>query len=211
MMKSLEELTAPGDELWHYIVDRVEKAAVPSSVLPIKTPAGQVLEPLQLTTGSTLGSVVYNSGGLLIDDGWVRLQGGGHERISPVVDEGAGLLTVGNDVVGGQFALNVGALWGDPGEVNYWGPDVLEWSPLGLGYTDFVFSFLEGATVDFYANLRWSSWVGDVAELRLDQGFALYPPPFSVEGQDLETVERSAIDLRELHYLYADYEAEFSA
>ena len=210
-MKSLSELIAPGGQLWEHITELVSGAAVPSAVLPSNASTDPVLEALQMTTGSTLGSIVHSSGGLLIDHGWVRLNGGGHEQVRAVADEGAGLLTVGHDVVGGQFALNVGALWGSPGEVNYWGPDVLEWTPLGLGYSDFVFSFLEGATVDFYSTLRWNGWEEEVAALPLDQGLALYPPPFSEEGQVIDLVERSAVDLKELHYMYADYEAEFNA
>ncbi len=174
-------------------------------VLPLHAPQGGLLELLQVSTGSTLGAVVYNSGGLTIDNGWVRLHGGGHEQVLAVTEEAPGVLVIGHDVVGGRFALNSGALGGDPGEVNYWSPDSLEWAALGIGYTDFVHAFLRGATTDFYANLRWNEWANDVSELHLDQGIALYPPPFSKDGQDVERVHRGVVPLDELHYIYATY------
>lgn len=210
-MKSLEELLAPGNDVWTELANRVSMAATPSSVLALHAPQGGVLELLQVSTASTLGAVVYNSGGLLIDNGWVRVHGGGNNDLLAVAADEPGVLVVGHDVVGGRFAINSGALFGDPGEVNYWAPDSLEWEAIGIGYSDFLHSFLGGATNEFYANLRWNGWVDEVAELELDQGIALYPPPFSKEGEDVENVHRGVVPLEELHYMYANYAAQLNS
>ncbi len=209
-MRSLDDLVAPGSQVWDELLVQIEAAPAPVSVLPLHAPKGGVLELLQVTTGSTLGAIVYNSGGLAIDNGWVRLHGGGHEQVLAVAEDEPGVLIIGHDVVGGRFALNSGALFGEPGEVNYWAPDSLEWEAIGLGYTDFVHSFLGGATDEFYANVRWTGWVDELAELTLEQGVALYPPPFTKEGEDINTVHRGVVPLDELHAMYANYAAQLN-
>ena len=209
-MKPLDELLDSSDDVWREIERRIDAAEASASILPLHAPQGAVLELLQLTTGSTLGAIVYHSGGIVLDNGWVRLHGGGHDQVLAVAEDAPGVLVIGHDVVGGRFALNGGALGGDPGEVNYWAPDSLEWDPIGLGYTDFVHAFLGGATAEFYASLRWTTWVEDLADVQLDQGVALYPPPFSKEGQDVETVHRAVVPLDELHSMYANYAAQLN-
>ncbi|MFG1925236.1 DUF2625 family protein [Cryptosporangium sp. NPDC048952] len=42
-----------------------------------------------------------------------------------------------------------------------------------------------GSLTQFYDALRWPGWEADVAALDLDQGFSLWPPPFTVEGKTL--------------------------
>ena len=209
-MKPLDELLDSSGEVWRELTGRIDAAGDSASILPLQAPQGALLELLQITTGSTLGAIVYNSGGLVLDHGWVRLHGGGHEEVLAVAEEAPGVMVVGHDVVGGRFALNGGALRGEPGEVNYWAPDSLEWDPIGLGYTDFVHAFLGGATAEFYASLRWTTWMDDLADVQLDQGVALYPPPFSKEGQNAETVHRTVVPLDELHAMYANYAAQLN-
>lgn len=209
-MASLDELLAPGNSVWLDVSARIEAAAVPSSIVPNEDFESQTLEALQVTTGSTLGAIVYNTGGLLIDNGWVRIHGAGSKKLPAVGADSPGCVVVGHDVIGGRFALNGGALGGEPGEVNYWAPDKLEWDALGLGYTDFVHAFLGGATTSFYELFRWENWAADVAPLDLDQGIALYPPPFTKEGADIKSVQRATVPLDELHALYADYAAQLN-
>ncbi|WP_446217930.1 DUF2625 family protein [Micromonospora sp. IBHARD004] len=80
--------------------DRVE-------VLPVDSErAAARLTVLGVTTRSWLGSVVANSGGLVVGHGWLRVLGAGHEGLSDVaaeLDARAGRLIVAFDVMGGQF------------------------------------------------------------------------------------------------------------
>jgi hypothetical protein len=67
-----------------------------------------------------------------VDYGWVRVLGCGYDRLPDVVtqaDAEAGVLTVGYDVMGGQFVW----LQAEPDAkptVHYFGPDDLGWLDL---------------------------------------------------------------------------------
>jgi hypothetical protein len=39
---------------------------------------------------------------------------------------------------------------------------------------------LSGATVKFYAELRWAGWESAAELLEFDQGLTVYPPPFTL-------------------------------
>jgi len=67
-------------------------------------------------------------------------------------------LTIAFHVLGSRLAVNGGGLPGQPGEVCYWGPDTLAWTPLGGGYSQFARMLLSGALADFYQDLRWPGW-----------------------------------------------------
>lgn len=87
----------------------------------------KVLLDLQVTTHSTLGPVAYETGGVLIDDGWLRLLGSGHSDLQRTLSDwnanrSDGYLLIGDDVVGGFFAINGGALGSNVGFVYYWPP-----------------------------------------------------------------------------------------
>lgn len=167
------------------------------------------MQELQLTERSTLGAIAANTGGLLIDSGWLRILGSGSPGLPSLSEENRGSgaqlhLVVAFDALGGRFAIDGGGLGIAEGEVCYWGPDTLAWSGIGGGYPAFVTWALDGGLTEFYGSLRWSGWREDSASLAVDQGWSLYPPPFSIEGQDANAVSRKAIPLTELHYFYAE-------
>ena len=53
-------------------------------------------------------------------------------------DESPPFLLIGDDVVGGFFAINGGGLGEEVGKAHYFAPDSLSWESLGVGYTDFL-------------------------------------------------------------------------
>lgn len=55
-----------------------------------------------------------------------------------------------------------------------------------------------------FDSLRWPGWVAEIETLDPDQGIALYPPPFSVEGRDPSKVSRRAVPITELFGFYQD-------
>ena len=107
-----------------------------------------------------LGPLALNCGGMLADHYWGRLLGGGSGHL-PDLTTASGLgsptawvpppsLTAGFDVLGGRFAVSGGGLPGQAGEVCYWGPDTLAWTPLGAGYSQFARMVLGGGLAGFY-------------------------------------------------------------
>ncbi|XVV16630.1 DUF2625 family protein [Actinoplanes sp. CA-131856] len=189
---------------WPEISALVEAAPYPVEVLAADPGrASASLAALEITTRSWLGAVVTNSGGLLIDHGWLRVLGGGHDGLPDVAAEmtrGAGRLVVAFDVMGGQFAWS-----GARPTVHYFGPDDLTWQDLELGYGDWLEAMLAGATTESFAGLRWPGWEAEVAGVALDQGIHTVPPPWTREGKDLSAVSRKPIRLAELVAVHQDF------
>jgi hypothetical protein len=150
------------------------------------------------------------TGGLLLDNGWLRLFGGGNNSMPSLTEVNGldkrqsmpGYTILGYDVIGGVFAIDAWELGVQQNAVCYYSPDTLEWESLGVGYTDFLMWMFEntpGSNLEsFYSELRWSSWKQDTAGLTLNQAFYLYPPPFTVEGQDVEQVAKHPVPVAEL-------------
>lgn len=203
--------------IWPEIVRQIQEASVEVDVLPVDDARGRaVLQELQLTQRSTLGAIAANTGGLLIDSGWLRALGGGSTGLASLSEENSARraqshLVVAVDVLGGRFAIDGGGLGVAVGEICYWGPDTLSWSGIGGGHSAFIAWALDGGLADFYGSLRWTDWQEDSSSLPVDQGWSLYPPPFSQEGQDTNAVSRAAVPLAELHYFYAEAAGQFDS
>lgn len=99
-------------------------------------------------------------------------------------------LLVATDVLGGQFAINGGGLGGEPGEVHYFGPDTLSWTPLGLGHAAWVTRVLGRPLDDFYDGLRWPGWQGEVEAVRPDEAISCFPFLFTQQGRDPAAISR---------------------
>lgn len=183
------------------------------TILPREPAAARsCLERLQVTTRSTLGALAHETGGLLVDHGWLRVFGCGHERLRRALggwNETLGIplsdfMIVADDVVGGVFAINGGALGPQPGSVFYFAPDQLAWEDTQLGHSAFVQWTFEGDLDAFYENLRWPGWQAEVERIDGDQALSLYPPPWTSEGKDLSRVSRRAVSVREVWSLQQD-------
>jgi hypothetical protein len=214
---SADDLRRVPDPAWPQIEALIAKSRHHVQVLPADPTRRDVaLEALQVTSRSYLGALVSECGALLIDNGWLRILGAGTRGLPGVheANELSGgpppLLDVAWDVLGGRFAINGGGLDAPPGEVCYWGPDVLEWRPIGGGHTALVAWSLSAAITDFYEDLRWPGWERDVKALSPDLGLSLMPPPFTAEGRDFDRVTRAAVPLIELHAFYNEMASEIS-
>lgn len=171
--------------------------------------AKEVLLALQVTTRSPMGAIAFQTGGLLIDSGWVRLLGGGCARLEgdlarwnglgprPLVEPFEGAMVVGHDAVGGFFALDGGAFGDGQGAAYYLAPDTLEWEKLTDSYSALVVFLLQGDLSGFYADLRWEGWQRDVAALPPDRGFHFMPPLFA-EAEAGAPRSRKAVPMAEL-------------
>lgn len=163
------------------------------------------------------------TGGLIVDDGWLRVYGeddgpelpsvGRVNRFPAAADPAwqprTGLV-VGHDVLGGVFAVNGAdpASAGRPGapeELTYFAPDTLRWDALGVDHAGGQSWLLTDGVAAFYAELRWPGWRAETAALSLADGIAVYPFLWSQEAQaDLAATTRSAVPMRELLEAAAD-------
>ncbi len=185
--KTLAALVNADDPAITLIRQWVESAENPCEILPPSSAREEVLLDVQVTTHSTLGALAYETGGILVDHGWLRFLGSGHPRLERTLSawnrgRSDGLYLVADDAVGGFFALNGGAFGSDTQHVYYWPPDSLEWEPLGMGLTDFFRWSLTSRLAAFYQDLRWPTWKGDLVRLSADQCFSFYPFLWTRQG-----------------------------
>lgn len=185
-MRPLAELRDVDDPAIDLIRQWVGEAVRPVEVLAPGGGADDVLVRLQVTRRSTLGALAADTGGVLVDHGWLRHLGGGSTRLPRDlatwngIGEAAGArwggaMLVADDVIGGFFAINGGGLPGAPGGMCYLAPDTGRWEPMDVGHTDFVHWTLTGALDRFYAGMRWDGWEAEVAAIAGDRALSIYP------------------------------------
>ncbi|MFN8076516.1 MAG: DUF2625 family protein [Kineosporiaceae bacterium] len=219
-LRTPAELAAVDAPAWPSLWVALTGARVPVRVLDVDPGAAESeLHLLQVDAGTVLGALVLHTGGLLVDHGWVRVLGGGAQGL-PGVAGASGLLqpgaappwlVVGYDVVGGRFAIAGQGAPAPVGEVCYWGPDTLRWDSLGVGHRAFVLAAVDGALADLYEPYRWPGWQDDVSALTPGQGLALYPPPFTRDGQDPSCVARRTVAFPDLLAFYDDMAAQLAS
>ncbi|GAB1644109.1 DUF2625 family protein [Krasilnikovia sp. MM14-A1259] len=200
-MRSLTELLDTDDPAWPEIEVAIVVAPYPVVVLDADPQrADQELLRAQVTTRSWLGSVIHHSGGLVLDHGWLRVLGSGSEQhglasLGEINERIAGGLIVAQDVLGGQFAWTSGTS-GKP-TIRYLAPDTLRWEDTECGYGDWLGAMIGGAMAGFYEELRWPGWADEVAACRLDQAINVWPPLWTREGKDQDSVSRRFIPMSE--------------
>lgn len=165
--------------------------------------------PFVVTTRSPMGAIVYSTGGILIDNGWIRILGSGHGRLNrslPDWNKGKSFkefgdnpsfLLVADDAVGGFFAINGGQFGNDAGKIYYLSPDNLEWEPLDLTYSDFLDFCFNNNLDDFYKGLRWTNWKEEVAKLEGNKVYNFLPFLWTKEGKDISKNTRKIISVEE--------------
>src|ERR1700754_4174883 len=80
-MRTLEELIdrdAPDIPL---VRQWLAQSSRPIELLPPSERNGEVLVGLQVTTRSPVGAIAYETGGILVDHGWLRILGSGHPKL----------------------------------------------------------------------------------------------------------------------------------
>jgi hypothetical protein len=213
--RGLDELInkkEPGIEL---VRGWIRAAKNPVEVLSVERAAGErALLALQVTSRSPMGAIALETGGLLIDHGWIRVLGAGHKRLPRSIQEwnrmtgGAahrlpGTILVGDDVLGGFFAINGGGLKGPPGHVFYYSPDSLTWEDLWPSYSEWLVGIMSADLEKFYQGLRWSSWRPEVERLPGDKGISVYPFVWT-KGEAIEKRSRRPVPLQELWTLHVE-------
>jgi len=217
-MRSLDELINKVDPGWTFVKQWIDSAKNKVEILSVDTVnAKNVLYNTQVTTRSPMGAIIFMTGGLLIDNGWIRILGSGNSKLNrtlPDWNKGkafkdfgqpAPFLLIADDALGGFFILNGGGLGKDLGKVYYFSPDNLEYEPLNLTYSDFLNFCFNNNLDEFYQGYRWTNWMDEVSDLSGDKIFNFFPPLWTKEGKDVNKVSKRAIPIEEQYSLNLDF------
>ena len=114
-MRPLGELIDSEDPALPLVRQWLAEAERPYELLSPSDAREGVLFDLQVTTRSPMGAIAYETGGVLVDHGWLRILGAGNPKLPRNLAEwnrgrSSGYLLVADDVVGGFFAINGGRL-----------------------------------------------------------------------------------------------------
>lgn len=181
------------------ILKNIEESSKPIDILPKQDEKlSHMEEQYSINKESTLGAIIYNTGGIIIE-GWIRIYGAGEldfaERntLFPY-DE----IVVGEDILGGLFIIL------ESGSVAYFAPDTLEIEDMEISFGEFIYWCFQGDTDTFYMDYRWNHWQEDVKALELSQGMSFYPFLWA-ESESFEKRHREPVSMKELIDLEIDF------
>jgi hypothetical protein len=203
---------------WNLVAEWIQEGTNPVQVLS-KTPAAaeHALLAAQVITRSPLGAILYETGGLLVDGGWLRVLGSGSSPLSRSLmdwnrDKLEGALLIADDVIGGFYAVNAGAFGSESlGQVFYFAPESLEWQAMDKTYSEFLLFCFSGNLDDFYSDIRWPGWQGEIQPLTGDQGITFFPFLFLQEGKDVATSKRDVVPIAQLWAFGQDMQQQLDA
>lgn len=183
--------------------ERIKELIADSSkeikILPVSEEVrSAVEETYKINPESTMGALVYNSGGLIIDN-WLRVYGSGELNLverSKLCEFDC--VAVGEDICGGLFLMFSGDSMG------YFAPDTLEVEDMEMTYSEFLRWSIAGDTDLFYETFRWSSWCEDVKDIALDSGVAFYPFLWA-DAESIDTRSRKIIPMSEIIGIQFEY------
>lgn len=200
--KTLDQLINNDDPGWPVIQEWIGEAKNHVEVLPPKDPdRSEELLALQVTTRSILGAIAYETGGILVNHGWLRILGSGHPRLDRSLSSWNaslgndistipfGYSLIADDAAGGFFAVDAGVL-GNHLKVFYYAPDSLSWEDTKTSYPEFIHWCFTGNIDRFYESLRWEGWREDIAEMSGSQAIS-FAPPLCVKSVVKSQTERS--------------------
>jgi len=216
-MKKAEELINKTDSGWPIVEGWIKTAKNKVEILPVdQTKAKEALYRTQVTTSSPMGAIVFMTGGLLIDDGWIRILGSGNSKFNRTLPdwnkgksfnefgETPSFLLIADDAIGGFYLLNGGGLGSDVGKIYYFSPDNLEYEQLDVTYSEFLEFCFNNNLDKFYEGNRWDGWREEVSKLKGDEVFNFYPFLWTAEGSDINKSVRKIIPVQEQYSLNLD-------
>lgn len=199
------------DKLWDEALTIINKSDKEVYIFSGERDIGiKETEILGLDRESLLGAVILNTSGICIDN-WVRVIGQNNsDRRGAVLynkDSIEGLLIVGQDVVGGIFAINNSKFREGIHKIWYFAPDTLEWECLDVNYVELFRWLLSGDIDEFYNSMRWDNWREDCKLVKFDEVILIYPFLWSKEC-DLKTISKKIVAYEELKKLNFDLAAK---
>jgi len=206
-MRELTELIDQQSSGWLLVQQWLEEANNNYEVLPCDPVlARSALHQLQITTLSPLGAVLYETGGILVDNGWLRILGSGYPKLARALASWTQSVTTGrifqallvaDDVLGGFFAINGGEFGEDRGGIYYFAPDSLEWESLHTNYSGFLQWVLCGNLDRFYQGVRWTGWREEISGINGDAVYSFYPFLWTEPQLPIEQRSRAAVSIDE--------------
>ncbi|WP_220494848.1 DUF2625 domain-containing protein [Lacibacter sediminis] len=216
-MKNVDELINKTEPGWTLVSEWISSAKNKVEILTCDSAkAKDALYKTQITTRSPMGAIIYSTGGLLIDNGWIRILGSGNSKLDRTLPdwnkgktfneygEAPSFLLIADDAVGGFFAINGGELGKDLGKVYYLSPDNLNWKPLELTYTEFLLFCFNHDLNKYYEGLRWKNWQEDVSTLDGNKVYNFYPFLWTKEGKNIDKNSRKQIPVEEQYSFNID-------
>lgn len=210
-MQSLDELINKTDPAWPLVQKWIDSAKNKIEILPVDPArASEAIYNTQVSTYSTLGAIIYNTGGIMVDNGWIRILGSASGRLNRSVPEwnkGKTIkeygdkptyLLVADDAAGGFFAINYGEFGKDLKNVYYLAPNSLNWEPLNVGYGEFILFCFDSDLSVFYKGLRWATWSQFIGNLDGSKSYSFRPYLWSEQGTDIEKCTRKLVTTEEL-------------
>lgn len=211
-MKTLQELINNDEPAWEFVQEWLNQANNHYEIIAKNQQQAEAeLLANQVTTRSPMGAIIYETGGILVDNGWLRILGSGGKKLNRTIShwnkgktfKNLGdippFLLVADDVLGGYFAINGGGLGDDLGKIYYFAPESLAWENLNITYSQFIEWALLGDLEKFYQGFRWDNWKDDVKLLDANQVFSFFPFLSTKEANNINEVSRKAISIDE-HY-----------
>lgn len=187
-MQTLEQLTDTSSSVWPVISQWLNNSRNDCRVLnKDASSAERELFSMQMPTSSPLGAVIYETGGILIHHGWLRILGSGSfalprglmdwnfSKSFHQTGDKPQYLLIADDAVGGYFALNGGSLGNNLGKVYYFSTKDNRWHDLNFSYSEFLAWALNGDLDAFYQGLFWPMWQADVKQLDGNSVFVFLP------------------------------------
>ncbi len=211
-VRSLKELINVKEPAWPELLEMSKQAKNKVVFLPKEQKQAEIaLLQAQVTTRSPMGAIIYETGGILIDSGWIRILGSGSPKLKrslmewnlgksfKKIGEKPSFLLVADDVLGGFFAINAGGISNEGiGEIFYLTPETKNWERLGGGYSDFINLCFFGDLKTFYDDFLWKNRYSDLEKLNGDEGFSFFPFLFTQEAADIEKVSKKVVPIQEI-------------
>ncbi|WP_320200664.1 DUF2625 family protein (plasmid) [Agrobacterium sp. rho-13.3] len=204
-MAKLEDLIDVDDPGLTMLLEWAGQPSANSSVFlpPDQSLAGMTLLRLGITTRSILGAIVFETGGISVAGGLIRLWGSGTSRSLLLANRAAsvaanreltGILLIADDVYGGLFAINGGFFSKcNIGDIFHLPSDEAQWSCLDVGYSDFAAWCLGGDLTMLYGKNTQNLEIELSGKPAMDQVLATYPFPWNDEGR------RASVSVREVN------------
>lgn len=177
------------DPAWPALLSRLEGSGTvwrePSERARLAT-----LQAIGVSTRSTLGAIIYETGGISFRDGLIRHLGAAPTTSQRNIQTFArsadlsGALVIGDDPYGGLYLLNGGALPGVSGNVVHVPSDTMIADDLGIGHTDFIEWCLTGEVNELYAPLEAVKRSHPPSNFDFTESLSIYPFLWTVEGRD---------------------------
>ena len=209
------DLTVSTDSAWIKINEWITNPHNTVEVLPTDSNRARFsLYSSNIDPTSSLAAVIWRTGGMLVDNGWIRVLGSGSlqlnrsvfdwnkDKLQPKKDS-ITYLIVADDVVGGVFALreSENAKMEDA-IVYYFGANNLTWYSLHINYITFIQFCFHGNMDRFYGDFRWEGWQTEVRSINSNQTISCYPLLWTKEGKDI-SLNRKVISVQECWNNYA--------